>query len=120
MKPKHWNADMDARLREMWSFSYLKDIAFALGCSVNTVRAHVEQLGLTYETKSAYYRERRTETNRQAALKFGKRPQPYTHGHKHTDEVKRIIGEKRHKLYMAERRRVLFGLPQRTNIKVKV
>ena len=120
MKPKHWNEEMDNRLREMWSFSYLKDIAFALGCSVNTIRSHVQLLGLQYDTKSAYYKERRAETNRQAAIKAGKRPQPYTHGHKHTEEVKWIIGEKRHNLYAAERRRVLFGLPQKTNIKVKV
>lgn len=120
MKPKHWSNEDDEKLRQNWSCSYLKDLADYIGCSKNTIRAHAALLGLTLNDKSAYYKERRAETNRQAAIKAGKRPPPCTHGHKHTCEVKRIIGEKRHNLYAAERRRVLFGLPQKTNIKVKV
>lgn len=120
MKPKHWSKEDDEKLRQNWSCSYLKDLAAYIGCSKNTIRAHAALLGLTLDDKSAYYKERRTETNRQAAIKFGKRPQPYTHGHKHTEEAKRLIGEKRHKLYADEKRRVLFGLPQRTHIKVKL
>lgn len=120
MKPKHWNSDMDAQMREMWSFSYLKDMARALNCSVNTIRAHAALLGLTDADKSAFYKERRTETNRQAAIKAGKRPQPYCFGHKHTEESKQNIAETRRRICAAERRRVLFGLPQKTKIRVRV
>lgn len=119
MKPKHWSQEDDEKLREHWSGSYLKDLAAFIGCSVNTIRDHAAKLGLTMEDKGAYYKERRAETNRQAAIKAGKRPQPYTHGHKHTEEVKRRIGEKRKALYAAERRRAMYGLPQRTKIHVK-
>lgn len=120
MKSHHWNKDTDARLREMWPYSYLLDIAQALECSVNTVRAHVALLGLTDAGKGAYYRERRTETNRQAAIKAGKRPPLYSVGHKHTDESKRKIADTRRRICASERRRVLFGLPQKTRIRVKV
>lgn len=119
MSPKHWSKADDDKLRDLWSACYLKEIAAFIGCSVNTIRAHAALLGLTFDTKSAYYKEKRAETNRKAAIKAGKRPQPYTHGHKHTEEAKRRIGEKRKALYAAERRRAMYGLPQRTKIHVK-
>ncbi len=119
MRPKHWGKEEDAKLIEHWEGSYLKELAVFIGCSVNTIRAHAALLGLTLETKNSVYKAKRAETNRQAAIKAGKRPPLYAVGHKHTEDAKRRIGEARRKLYASERRRILFGLPQRTNIKVK-
>jgi len=90
-----------------------------LGCSVNTIRDHAAKLGLTLADKSTYYKDKLTETNRQAAFKAGKRPPYHISRRKHTDEDKRRIGEKRKALYAAERRRAMYGLPQHTKIKVK-
>lgn len=120
MRPKHWSKDDDEKLRYYWSACYLKELAQIIGCSKNTIRDHAAKLGLTLADKSDCYKDKRTETNRQAAIKFHKRPMPYSVGHKHTDEAKQKIADKRRALYASERRRVLFGLPQRTNIKVRV
>ena len=119
MRPKCWTTDCDAKLREYWSACYLKELADMLGCSANTIRAHATRLGLTKGNKSSYYNERRSETARKTALKEGKRPRPNAYGHKHTAETKKRIGEARHNLYASERRRLLYGLSQKTNIRVR-
>ena len=120
MRPRKWTKKDDDTLRYYWSACYLQELAQIIGCSKNTIRAHAALLGLGKADKGTCYKDKRSDTNRQTAIALGKRPTPHAFGHKHTDDAKVRIGEKRKAIYASERRRVLFGLPQKTNIKVRV
>jgi DNA-binding MurR/RpiR family transcriptional regulator len=126
----------NTKLREVFPVMFNADVAKLFGVSQATIYRQARRLGLT---KAPDFRVMmQGEMNRRAseALKGklnsgqfqkGKRKNPageFKKGHKLTpeQEARRIANATatRNKTIAAERRRILFGLPQKTKLKLKV
>lgn len=126
----------NAKLREVFPVMFNADVAKLFGVSQSTIHRQARLLGLT---KAPDFRAMmQGEMNRRAseALKGklnsgqfqkGKRKNPageFKKGHKLTpeQEARRIANATttRNKTIAAERRRILFGLPQKTKLKLKI
>lgn len=120
MKPRQWTPEDDERLKYFWSVCYLDELACMLECSKNTISEHAKKLNLSKKDKSSAYKQRRHNDMSSCAIACGNKPTKYGYGHKHSKESKLKIAESRKRIYDSERRRIIFGLPQKTKIKVIV
>ena len=119
MKNWSWNSECDSRLREAFPLMTDRELAGLFGCSLYSIRYHVDKLGLKKSDKSLYYKEKVSDRHRVAAKERGMYIRPREYGHKQTEDTRRRIGEARKRLYDSEKRRLVYGLQQRTNIKVR-
>lgn len=113
----HWTDEDTETLRRMYKDCYNIEIARMIGCGKATVDRKIRELGL--EGKSEAHSRRKAEKiseklkGRKITWKAGREK-----GFVQTEEHKRKSGEAIRALYASERRRVIFGLPQRTRYKV--
>jgi hypothetical protein len=127
-----WTPDHDDILKERFHTDYLHDIASHIGCTCSTVSCHARRLGLRKSSPSGRnsdarsfvlmeypnlsYQEmaERTGLNKETIRIIAREL-----GLARTEEQLRDIRSRRRKeLIQKERRRIIFGLDQRTNIKV--
>lgn len=131
-KPKKWTVDDDNILFDNFHTTSLEDIADKLSCSTSTVSRHARKLGLWKENRygkdydarafiemefnNLSYAEmaERLNMSRNGVWKIAKEL-----GLIRTDEQKKaILSRKRIELVKAERRRVIWGIDQKTDLKV--
>lgn len=113
-----WTTARVELLKEYYPSMLLKELEQLIGVSAPLIRYKAKELGLQH---SVYYHERRGDINRENSLKANNHPRwDLSTRPPHTEEAKKKIGEGRRRVYNAERRRVLFGLPQKTKIKVRI
>lgn len=127
-----WTPDHDEILKERFHTDCLHDIASHIGCTCSTVSNHARRLGLRkifpsgrnsdarsfvlIEYPNLSYQEmaERTglhrETIRIIARELGLERTP--------EQLRKIRSRRRKELIQKERRRIIFGLDQKTNIKV--
>ena len=127
-----WTPDHDDILKERFHTDCLHDIATHIGCTCSTVSSHARRLGLRkispsgrnsdvrsfvlIEYPNLSYQEmaERTglhrETIRIIARELGLERTP--------EQLRKIRSRRRKELIQKERRRIIFGLDQKTNIKV--
>ena len=127
-----WTPDHDDILKERFHTDCLHDIASHIGCTCSTVSNHARRLGLRkispsrrnsdarsfvlIEYPNLSYQEmaERTglhrETIRIIARELGLERTP--------EQLRKIRSRRRKELIQKERRRIIFGLDQKTNIKV--
>ena len=127
-----WRPEHDDILKERFHTDYLHEIASHIGCTRSTVSSHARRLGLKKLDPSGRNRDARSfvlmeypnlsyqemaertgmhkESIRMIARELGleRTPEQY-----HT-----IRSRRRKELVQKERRRIIFGLDQKTNIKV--
>ena len=112
-----WTEKDNDTLRSMYPDHFNREIAQAIGCSMMTLARHIRTLGL--KEKSDVHARRysaimsNTMKGRKAPWAKG-RPKGCTW----TEENKQAFANGLKRAYDAERRRVIFGLPQKTNLKV--
>lgn len=131
-RPKIWTTEDDNILREQFRTTRTKDIARELGCDMSTVNYHARKLGLSKENScnrndevrrllkqnhlSMSYSEiaRRTGVTRTTVCLVARKL-----GIKHTYEQKCAkIRNGLNEAYKKERRRILYGLEQKTGWKI--
>lgn len=127
-----WTPDYDDILKERFHTDCLHDIASHIGCTRSTISRHARRLGLWKETPSGRNRDARSfvlieypnlsyqemaertglhrETIRIIARELGLERTP--------EQLRKIRSRRRKELIQKERRRIIFGLDQKTNIKV--
>ena len=127
-----WTPDHDDILKERFHTDCLHDIASHIGCTCSTVSNHARRLGLRkispsgrnsdarsfvlieYPNLSYQEMSERTglhrETIRIIARELGLERTP--------EQLRKIRSRRRKELIQKERRRIIFGLDQKTNIKV--
>lgn len=117
-KVRHkWTKGDTDTLLAMYADSFNYEIARAIGCSIPTIDRKIRKLGL--KEKSDVHARRysaimsNTMKGRKAPWAKG-RPKGCTW----TEENKQAFAKGLKRAYGAERRRVIFGLPQKTNLKV--
>ena len=127
-----WTPDHDEILKVRFHTDYLHDIASHIGCTRSTVCRHARRLGLKKKNPSGRNRDARAfilmEYPNLAYQEMAERTGLNKHtitriarelGLERTEEQLRDIRSRRRKeLIQKERRRIIFGLDQRTNIKV--
>ena len=127
-----WTPDHDEILKVRFDTDYLHDIASHIGCTRSTVCRHARRLGLKKKNPSGRNRDARAfilmEYPNLAYQEMAERTGLNKHtitriarelGLERTEEQLRTIRSRRRKeLIQKERRRIIFGLDQRTNIKV--
>ena len=127
-----WTPDHDEILKVRFDTDYLHDIASHIGCTRSTVCRHARRLGLKKKNPSGRNRDARAfilmEYPNLAYQEMAERTGLNKHtitriarelGLERTEEQLRDIRSRRRKeLIQKERRRIIFGLNQRTNIKV--
>ena len=127
-----WTPDHDEILKVRFDTDYLHDIASHIGCTRSTVCRHARRLGLKKKNPSGRNRDARAfilmEYPNLAYQEMAERTGLNKHtitriarelGLERTEEQLRTIRSRRRKeLVQKERRRIIFGLDQRTNIKV--
>lgn len=127
-----WTPDHDEILKVRFDTDYLHDIASHIGCTRSTVCRHARRLGLKKKNPSGRNRDARAfilmEYPNLAYQEMAERTGLNKHtitriarelGLERTEEQLRDIRSRRRKeLIQKERRRIIFGLDQRTNIKV--
>ena len=127
-----WTPDHDDILKERFHTDYLHDIASHIGCTCSTVSNHARRLGLRKISPSGRNSDARSfvlieypnlsyqemaertglhrETIRIIARELGLERTP--------EQLRKIRSRRRKELIQKERRRIIFGLDQKTNIKV--
>ena len=127
-----WTPDHDDILKERFHTDCLHDIASHIGCTCSTVSNHARRLGLRKISPSGRNRDARSfvlieypnlsyqemaertglhrETIRIIARELGLERTP--------EQLRKIRSRRRKELIQKERRRIIFGLDQKTNIKV--
>ena len=127
-----WTPDHDDILKERFHTDCLHDIASHIGCTCSTVSNHARRLGLKKISPSGRNSDARSfvlieypnlsyqemaertglhrETIRIIAREFGLERTP--------EQLRKIRSRRRKELIQKERRRIIFGLDQKTNIKV--
>ncbi len=127
-----WTPDHDDILKERFHTDCLHDIASHIGCTCSTVSNHARRLGLRKNSPSGRNSDARsfvlieypnlsyqemaertglhTETIRIIARELGLERTP--------EQLRKIRSRRRKELIQKERRRIIFGLDQKTNIKV--
>ena len=127
-----WTPDHDDILKERFHTDCLHDIASHIGCTCSTVSNHARRLGLRKNSSSGRNSDARSfvlieypnlsyqemaertglhrETIRIIARELGLERTP--------EQLRKIRSRRRKELIQKERRRIIFGLDQRTNIKV--
>ena len=127
-----WTPDHDDILKERFHTDCLHDIASHIGCTCSTVSNHARRLGLRKNSPSGRNRDARSfvlieypnlsyqemaertglhrETIRIIARELGLERTP--------EQLRKIRSRRRKELIQKERRRIIFGLDQKTNIKV--
>lgn len=127
-----WTPDHDDILKERFHTDCLHDIASHIGCTCSTVSNHARRLGLRkispsgrnsdarsfvlIEYPNLSYQEmaERTDLHRETiriiARELGLERTP--------EQLRKIRSRRRKELIQKERRRIIFGLDQKTNIKV--
>lgn len=127
-----WTPDHDEVLKVRFHTDYLHDIASHIGCTRSTVCRHARRLGLKKKNPSGRNRDARAfilmEYPNLAYQEMAERTGLNKHtitriarelGLERTEEQLRDIRSRRRKeLIQKERRRIIFGLDQKTNIKV--
>ena len=131
-KRTFWTPDHDDILKERFHTDCLHDIASHIGCTCSTVSNHARRLGLKKNSPSGRNSDARSfvlieypnlsyqemaertglhrETIRIIAREFGLERTP--------EQLRKIRSRRRKELIQKERRRIIFGLDQKTNIKV--
>lgn len=131
-KRTFWTPDHDDILKERFHTDCLHDIASHIGCTCSTVSNHARRLGLKKISPSGRNSDARSfvlieypnlsyqemaertglhrETIRIIAREFGLERTP--------EQLRKIRSRRRKELIQKERRRIIFGLDQKTNIKV--
>ena len=127
-----WTPDHDDILKERFHTDCLHDIASHIGCTCSTVSNHARLLGLRKNSPSGRNSDARSfvlieypnlsyqemaertglhrETIRIIARELGLERTP--------EQLRKIRSRRRKELIQKERRRIIFGLDQKTNIKV--
>ena len=127
-----WTPDHDDILKERFHTDCLHDIASHIGCTCSTVSSHARRLGLRKISPSGRNSDARSfvlieypnlsyqemaertglhrETIRIIARELGLERTP--------EQLRKIRSRRRKELIQKERRRIIFGLDQKTNIKV--
>ena len=127
-----WTPDHDDILKERFHTDCLHDIASHIGCTCSTVSNHARRLGLRKISPSGRNSDARSfvlieypnlsyqemaertglhrETIRIIARELGLERTP--------EQLRKIRSRRRRELIQKERRRIIFGLDQKTNIKV--
>lgn len=127
-----WTPDHDDILKERFQTDCLHDIASHIGCTCSTVSSHARRLGLRKNSPSGRNSDARSfvlieypnlsyqemaertglhrETIRIIARELGLMRTP--------EQLCKIRSRRRKELIQKERRRIIFGLDQKTNIKV--
>ena len=127
-----WTPDHDDILKERFHTDCLHDIASHIGCTCSTVSDHARRLGLRKNSPSGRNSDARSfvlieypnlsyqemaertglhrETIRIIARELGLERTP--------EQLRKIRSRRRKELIQKERRRIIFGLDQKTNIKV--
>ena len=127
-----WTPDHDDILKERFHTDCLHDIASHIGCTCSTVSDHARRLGLKKISPSGRNSDARSfvlieypnlsyqemaertglhrETIRIIARELGLERTP--------EQLRKIRSRRRKELIQKERRRIIFGLEQKTNIKV--
>ena len=127
-----WTPDHDDILKERFHTDCLHDIAPHIGCTCSTVSNHARRLGLRKISPSGRNSDARSfvlieypnlsyqemaertglhrETIRIIARELGLERTP--------EQLRKIRSRRRKELIQKERRRIIFGLDQKTNIKV--
>ena len=127
-----WTPDHDDILKERFHTDCLHDIATHIGCTCSTVSNHARRLGLRKISPSGRNSDARSfvlieypnlsyqemaertglhrETIRIIARELGLERTP--------EQLRKIRSRRRKELIQKERRRIIFGLDQKTNIKV--
>lgn len=127
-----WTPDHDDILKERFHTDCLHDIASHIGCTCSTVSNHARRLGLRKISPSGRNSDARSfvlieypnlsyqemaertglhrETIRIIARELGLERTP--------EQLSKIRSRRRKELIQKERRRIIFGLDQKTNIKV--
>ena len=127
-----WTPDHDDILKERFHTDCLHDIASHIGCTCSTVSNHARRLGLKKISPSGRNSDARSfvlieypnlsyqemaertglhrETIRIIARELGLERTP--------EQLRKIRSRRRKELIQKERRRIIFGLDQKTNIKV--
>ena len=127
-----WTPDHDDILKERFHTDCLHDIATHIGCTCSTVSSHARRLGLRKNSPSGRNSDARSfvlieypnlsyqemaertglhrETIRIIARELGLERTP--------EQLRKIRSRRRKELIQKERRRIIFGLDQKTNIKV--
>ena len=127
-----WTPDHDDILKERFHTDCLHDIASYIGCTCSTVSNHARRLGLRKNSSSGRNSDARSfvlieypnlsyqemaertglhrETIRIIARELGLERTP--------EQLRKIRSRRRKELIQKERRRIIFGLDQKTNIKV--
>ena len=127
-----WTPDHDDILKERFHTDCLHDIASHIGCTCSTVSNHARRLGLRKISPSGRNSDARSfvlieypnlsyqemaertglhrETIRIIARELGLERTP--------EQLRKIRSRRRKELIQKERRRIIFGLDQKTNIKV--
>lgn len=127
-----WTPDHDDILKERFHTDCLLDIASHIGCTCSTVSNHARRLGLRKISPSGRNSDARSfvlieypnlsyqemaertglhrETIRIIARELGLERTP--------EQLRKIRSRRRKELIQKERRRIIFGLDQKTNIKV--
>lgn len=127
-----WNSQHDEMLKERFHSEYIQDIADEMGFSRSTVQAHAKKLGLRKEDPRKRNRDVRAFvemefhnlTYKEMAKQTGLREYTIFKIGRELGLVRtrekwnENIGKGLHRSYESERRRVMFGLEQRTNWKV--
>lgn len=131
-KAKKWTAEHDSILQERFDTDYVQDIADDLGFSRSTVHHHARQLGLAkrdprrrnrdvrafvemeYHNLTLKEMAKRTGLNKYTIFRITRELGLSRTREKWNENISKACSE----VYKSERRRVMFGLDQRTNLKV--
>lgn len=127
-----WRPEHDDILKERFHTDYLHEIASHIGCTCSTVSSHARRLGLRKHEPSGRNRDARSfvqmEYHNLSYQEMAERTGMHKEsiriiarelGLERTEEQLRDIRSRRRKeLVQKERRRIIFGLDQKTNIKV--
>ena len=133
-KPKRfvWTPEHDDILKERFQSEYLHKIAAHLGFSLSSVAKHARELGLRKDNPTGRNRDARAFVEMEYTNLSYQEMAECTGMHKESirmiarelglsrtpEQLRTIRSRRRKELIQKERRRIIFGLDQRTNIKV--
>lgn len=112
-----WTPEKIHLLEEYYPIMLMEELKDLLKISDNPIRNKAKELGLK---KSTLYHQKRSAIISRTNIRLGRVIKPYGYGYPKSEETRRLIGQRRREIYQAERRRVLFGLPQQTKLKVRI
>ena len=115
-----WTEADENTLADMWPYLTYQEIAERIGCNRCVVYKHAKKAGLTMADKSQAYREKISRIAYERSKRTGHLPDWTKAVHpRMTDEQRAAHSERIRRLWAPERRRVLFGLPQKTRLRVR-